>query len=83
MSVEFDWSNELLRKYIGTSADDCRIMMELRAERSPATALSEIAVILFDMNSLAIEKKAHRQALAKAGRSALKRLAGMPARLEG
>ncbi|MCK7547161.1 hypothetical protein ACFQGA_09400 [Marinobacter koreensis] len=75
----FDKSNKLLQKYTGTSADDCRIMMELNAERFPGTTLGEIALILFAMNHQGIEKKAHRQALAKAGRNALNRLAELPA----
>lgn len=74
-----DMTNELLQKYTGTSADDCRIMMELNAERTPGTTLTEIALILTAMNHLGIEKKAHRQALAKAARSALNRLAVLPA----
>lgn len=75
----FDKSKKLVQKYIGTSADDCRISMELNAEKSPATTLSEITLILFEMNWQGIEKKAHRQALTKAGRLALKRLAELPA----
>lgn len=69
----------LRQKYTGTSADDCRTMMELNAEKAPATTLREISIILEEMNMHGIEKKAHRQALAKAGRIALKRLAELPA----
>jgi len=70
---------ELMQRYTGTSADDCRIMMELSAEKNPGTTLCEISLILAEMNHLGIAKKSHRQALAKAGRNALNRLAELPA----
>lgn len=69
----------LLQRYTGSSADDCRITAGLSADRDPATTLCEISLVLNEMNQLDIEKKAHRQALAKAGRSALKALAELPA----
>lgn len=72
-----DKSIDLMQRYTGTSASDCRIMMELNAERCPGTTLCEISQILLMMNFHCIEKKAHRQALAKAGRSALAKLAEM------
>ncbi len=51
----------------------------MSADRDPATTLCEISLVLNEMNMHGIEKKAHRQALAKAGRSALKILAELPA----
>lgn len=69
----------LLQRYTGSSADDCRITAGLSADRDPATTLCEISLVLNEMNEHGIEKKSHRQALARAGRLALKRLAELPA----
>lgn len=69
-----DKSRELMQRYTGTSASDCQVQMNLNADRCPGTALGEIAQILLMMNHHGIEKKAHRQALARAGRKALNKL---------
>lgn len=69
----------LLQRYTGSSADDCRITAGLNADTYPATTLCEISLVLNEMNIQGIEKKAHRKALAFAGRSALKALAELPA----
>lgn len=64
----------LMNRVTGTSASDCQITMELQAESRPAATLSDVSQVLLMMNHHAIEKKAHRQALAKAGRKALAKL---------
>lgn len=71
----FAASQALMHKYTGTSASDCGITMDRRVDNCPGTALGEIAQVLLMMNFHCIEKKAHRQALARAGRRALARLA--------
>ena len=75
----FDKSKALMQKYTSTSASDCQIQMDLNAEYRPGETLAEIAQILLAMNFHGIEKKSHRQALAKAGRKALAKLSEMPA----
>lgn len=62
---------------VGTSAEDCSITMQNRVASSPMGALSDVAEALNYMNTNGIEKKAHRQALMKAGRAALKKLGEM------
>jgi hypothetical protein len=62
---------------VGTSAEDCSITMQNRVASSPMGALSDVAGALDYMNANGIEKKAHRQALMKAGRAALKKLGEM------
>lgn len=74
----FDKSTALMHKYTGTSASDCGIKMDRNVDNCPGTALGEIAQMLMVMNFNCIEKKAHRQALARAGRTALARLALTP-----
>lgn len=74
----FDKSKALMNKYTGTSASSCQIQMDLNAENRPGETLGEIAQILLMMNFHGIEKKAHRQALAKAGRKALAKLSEAP-----
>jgi len=51
--------------------------MQNRVASSPMGALSDVADALNYMNTNGIEKKAHRQALMKAGRAALKKLGEM------
>lgn len=75
----FDKSKALMHKYTGTSASDCGITMDRRVDNCPGAALGEIAQILLMMNFHCIEKKAHRQALARAGCTALARLAEISA----
>lgn len=62
---------------VGTSAEDCSITMQNRVASSPMGALSDVAQALNYMNTNGIEKKAHRHALMKAGRAALKKLGEM------
>lgn len=62
---------------VGTSAEDCGNTMQNRVASSPMGALSDVADALNYMNTNGIEKKAHRQALMKAGRAALKKLGEM------
>ena len=62
---------------VGTSAEDCSITMQNRVASNPMGALSDVADALDYMNTNGIEKKAHRQALMKAGRAALKKLGEM------
>ena len=73
------YCGSLLQRYTGSSADDCRITAGLSGDRDPATTLCEISMVLNEMNQAGIERKAHRQALAKAARIALKSLAELPA----
>ena len=61
----------------GTSASDCEITIMNRANSSPMAALAEVANALHHLNVQGLEKKAHRQALLKAGRAALKKLEDM------
>ncbi|MCK7542926.1 hypothetical protein MLC59_01915 [Marinobacter bryozoorum] len=58
----------------GTSASDCDITMMRKVDHSPLEALAEVANALYHLNAQGLEKKAHRQALMKAGRAALKKL---------
>ena len=78
-SEVIDKSKALMHKYTGSDARSCQIQMDLNAESRPGETLAQIAQILLMMNFHCIEKKAHRQALAKAGRKALAKLSEMPA----
>lgn len=64
-------------RVIGSSASDCEVSMMLQAGHSPVRTLAEVANTLHYMNANGIEKKAHRHALMKAGRAALKKLGEM------
>jgi len=59
---------------LGTSASDCECTMLLAAQNRPMAALEQVAFLLQLMNISGQEKKAHRLALVKAGRVALKKL---------
>lgn len=58
----------------GTSASDCDITMMRKVDTAPAEALAEVVNALHHLNTQGLDKKAHRQALMKAGRAALKKL---------
>ncbi len=62
------------KRLIGTSASDCDITMMRKVDHSPVEALAEAANALRYLNGRGLEKKAHRQALMKAVRAALKKL---------
>jgi hypothetical protein len=59
---------------LGTSASDCDITITNRVAVNPYTALLDVANTLVQANQTNRENKAHRQALMKAGRQALKDL---------
>lgn len=60
-----------MNRLLGTSAADCNITIENDLNRDPAEALRTVIRALFHMNNNGIEKKAHRQALVRAGKKAL------------
>jgi len=62
------------QKLVGTSASDCQTSIMLSAERTPVEAIADVANALCWLNEQCLEKKAHRQALMKGGRAALKKL---------
>ena len=70
---------KLAQMLCGSSASDADISMSLNAENRPEETLIGIAGALIEMNNAGTEKKAHRQALAKAARKALNKLAEVPA----
>jgi len=67
-------TREMAGQLLGTSASDCECTMLLVAENRPMAALEQVAAVLHLMNVSGQEKKAHRLALVKAGRVALKKL---------
>lgn len=74
-AAAFDESKALMHKYTGTSASDCGIKMDRNVDSCPGKALAEIAQVLMMMNFYQKKQKSHRQALARAGRKALAKLA--------
>lgn len=60
-----------LNRLLGSSCSDCAITMENDVNRDPAEALRTALRTLLLMNEKGIQKKAHRQALVRAGRKAL------------
>lgn len=58
----------------GTSASDCETTAMHNVESHPVEVLADVANALRFLNEQRVEKKAHRQALMKAGRAALKKL---------
>ncbi|MDY6799363.1 MAG: hypothetical protein SVX28_11675 [Pseudomonadota bacterium] len=61
-------------KLLGTSADDCEQNIMRSVEINPYSGLIEAASALVHANQTNRMNKAHRQALMKAGRKALKDL---------
>lgn len=70
---------QLAVKWLNTSASDAGISALGAAQSRPAETLIAIAGVLALMNEDQKEKKAHRQALAKAARKAIGKLAEVPA----
>lgn len=60
-----------INRLLGSSCSDCAITMENDVARDPAEALRTAMRTLLYMNEKGIQKKAHRQALVRAGRKAL------------
>jgi hypothetical protein len=58
-------------RLLGSSCSDCAITMENEVASDPAEALRTALRTLLHMNQKGIQKKAHRQALVRAGRKAL------------
>lgn len=65
------------QRLTGTSASDCEITVMNSVESHPVEVLADVANALCWLNEQRLEKKAHRQALMKAGRAALKKLGEM------
>lgn len=63
---------------INTSASDCAITMDNRAERDPVDTIGEVTQLLVMMNHKGIEKKSHRQAMLRAARKALNSIGELP-----
>lgn len=63
---------------INTSASDCAITMDARAERDPVDTIGEVTQLLVMMNHKGIEKKSHRQAMLRAARKALNSIGEVP-----
>ena len=61
-------------KLLGTSADDCAQNIMRSVEINPYRGLIAVASTLVHANQTNRQNKAHRQALMKAGRKALKDL---------
>lgn len=70
---------QLATRLLCTSASDTDITMSLNAQNRPAETIISIVGVLIEMNNNSIEKRAHRQALAKAARKALSNLVEVPA----
>ena len=68
-----------VKRLLNTSVEDASASLQIDAERDPGIALCDSAAVLTIMNADGTAKKAHRQALAKAARKALNKLAEVPA----
>lgn len=77
--ISLDNATKLATRLLNTSVDDAGTSLSVQADRHPATALMDVAMVLTIMNKEGIEKKSHRQAFARAARKALKNLSEVPA----
>lgn len=62
---------------INTSASDCAITMNNKAESDPVDTIGEVTQVLIMMNHKGIERKSHRQAMLRAARKALNSIGEM------
>ncbi|MEC7814743.1 MAG: hypothetical protein VX939_00595 [Pseudomonadota bacterium] len=73
-----DEATKLATRLLGTSVDDASTTLINQAESRPACLLVDVAMVLTIMNKEGIEKKSHRQAMARAARAAIKNLVEVP-----
>ncbi|QTN40941.1 hypothetical protein [Marinobacter salsuginis] len=73
-----DEATQLATRLLGTSVDDASTTLINQAEIRPACLLVDVAMVLTIMNKEGIEKKSHRQAMARAARAAIKNLVEVP-----
>ena len=73
-----DEATKLATRLLGTSVDDASTTLINQAGSRPACLLVDVAMVLTIMNKEGIEKKSHRQAMARAARAAIKNLVEVP-----
>ena len=73
-----DKATMLATRLLGTSVDDASTTLINQAESRPGCLLVDVAMVLTIMNKESIEKKSHRQAMARAARAAIKNLVEVP-----